>query len=252
MAAVLFGGAAPLVADDDDGGVGLEVGADYATLYLFRGLRLLGDEPVWAARAELSAGNFLVYAWGYAGDIPTDFAASGRRTPYREVDLGAEYAFELGARASLTLGATRLLYSGDVERELGFEDSWEVYAKLGWDVAFAPSIAFWQDVDAVDGGYLELAVAPSLPLGKRARLDFVAAVGFDFGYDLDPFVAADLAVAESDGDLSDARLGVDLPLALGEHLEIHAGVLRTFALDVAETLGERDDTVVTGGVTFAF
>jgi hypothetical protein len=76
----------------------LEAGADWSSIYLFRGVDLLNDESVVAPRASLSWGGLAVSYYGYFGDLP----GANR---YVEGDLTADYTFEIGKAA---VGGIRL------------------------------------------------------------------------------------------------------------------------------------------------
>ena len=62
----------PAIAQDEKAW-SLDVGVDYASHYLFRGVPLLGDNEVLVPNATFSVGNFSVYYYGYRGDLPADF-----------------------------------------------------------------------------------------------------------------------------------------------------------------------------------
>ncbi len=230
----------------------LDVGVDYADHYMFRGVPLLGDNEVLVPNATFTVGNFSVYYYGYRGDIPADFTASGNEVAYNEDDFGAEYAFALAENFSLTIGAVSYMYSDRTTEEYGFEDSYELYAIASFDVLLAPTFSYYQDMDAVEGGYASFGVSHSYPMGEKASLDFSAAVGFDFGYNLTNGLAADLGLDESNGDLNDVLIGLDVPVQLTDWFGFHVMAQQSIALDVLDDLEVDDETIFTGGVTFSF
>jgi hypothetical protein len=245
--------ASPSVAlAQDDKAWSLDVSVDYFDHYMFRGVPLLGDNEVLNPHVTYSMGNFNAYYYGYFGDIPADFTFSGNETSYHEDDLGADYTFALGEKFGLTVGIVSYMYSSEVHDDYGFEDTYELYGVAAWDVFLTPTISYWQDMDAIEGGYATFGVSHSFPLGSMASLDFSAAVGFDFGYNLPDDLAADLGLEESKGDLNDALIGLSLPVQINDWFGFHVMAQQSIALDVLDDLGIDDETILSGGVSFTF
>ncbi len=230
----------------------LDLGVDYSTRYMFRGVPLLGDNEVLTPHVTFSAGNFNVYYYGYMGDIPADFTVSGNTVSYREDDFGADYTIPIGDKFGLTLGAVSYMYSNRTSSEYGFVDTYELYAIAAFDVPLSPTLTYYRDMDAVKGGYASIGISHSVPLGSKASFDFSAAVGFDFGYNLGSDTAAGLGLKESNGDLNDLLVGVNIPIQVNDWLSVHAQVQQSIALDVLDKLGVKDQTIFTGGVSFTF
>jgi hypothetical protein len=238
--------ALPVLAQDpEEKSWTLDAGADYATTYLFRGVDLLADENVLVPHAQWTWNDFALTYYGYFGDLP----GSSR---YAEGDLSLDKTFHLGEKAGLTLGAVTYQYNSDTEQELGFLDTYEVYGVLSFDVLLSPTVSYYHDVDKIDGGYLSVAFSHSIPLGSRASLDFLGQVGFDFHYN---------NKGVSEGTPNDILVGIDLPVQLGDHFSLHAGVQRSVALKALDEIVEADpdlerqygdQTVVLGGATVSF
>src|SRR6187402_1687428 len=89
----------------------LDLGVDYSSRYMFRGVPLLGDNEVITPHATFGVGGFSAYYYGYFGDVPADFTASGAEESYQEDDFGADYTFSIGEKFSLTLGGVSYMYS---------------------------------------------------------------------------------------------------------------------------------------------
>ena len=248
--AAIAGAAAPGVAQEK--AWSLDIGVDYSTHYMFRGVPLLGDNEVLTPHVTFGAGGFSAYYYGYVGDIPADFTASGNEETYREDDFGADYTFSIGEKFSLTLGAVAYQYSSRTEEQYGFFDTYELYGMASWDVMLAPTISYWQDMDAVEGGYLQIGISNSWPLSDKVSLDFSAALGLDFGYNLNEGLAEGLGLDESSGDLNDVSLGLDLPVQVNDWFSFHVAVQQSIALDVLDDIGVDDETTFTGGVGFTF
>ncbi len=224
----------------------IDVGADYASRYLFRGVPLLGENEVVVPHAYFTFGNLGIYYDGYIGKIP-DYDSD-----YREDDIAIDYTFPVTDSFGLTVGAVKYLYNRDAERDIEYYDTYELYAIAAWDNAFSPTISYYQDMDAVDGGYLQVGIGHSMPLGQKASLDWSAAVGFDFGYNLNGDLAAAIGAKKSNGDLNDLLIGINIPVQVTDHFAFHVQAQESIALDVLDDLGVDDETVYSGGVSFNF
>ncbi len=230
----------------------VDVSVDYYDHYMFRGVPVLGDNEVLNPNVTFSSGNLNVYYYGYLGDIPADFTFSGEEASYHEDDFGADYTFALGEKSGLTVGIVSYMYSSETFEEYGFEDTYELYGILSFDMPLAPTISYYQDMDAIEGAYASLGISHSFPLGEKASLDFSAAVGFDFGYNLGDGVAADFGLEESNGDLNDVLIGLSVPVQITDWFGFHVTAQQSIALDVLDDLGVDDETVLSGGVSFTF
>lgn len=230
----------------------VDVSVDYFDHYMFRGVPLLGDNEVLNPHVTFSSGNFNAYYYGYFGDVPADFTFSGEEVSYHEDDFGADYTFALGEKFGLTVGIVSYMYTSEVTAEYGFEDTYELYGIAAWDVPLAPTISYYQDMDAVEGAYATFGISHSFPLGTKASLDFAAAVGFDFGYNLTEGYAADLGLDESNGDLNDVLIGLSVPVQINDWFGFHVMAQESIALDVLDDIGVDDETIFSGGVSFTF
>lgn len=240
-------------AAEDEKAWSFEVGLDYSSLYMFRGLNLLGeDQEVLTPRAIYAYGGLSVWYYGYLGKFDL-FDEDGNvvgEGDYTETDLGVDYTFE-GDKFWLTLGALVYLYTGEVETGLGYLDTSEVYALAGWNVPLAPTLSYYHDVDAIDGGYLALAVSHSFPAGESVSIDPSAQLGIDFGYNL-PADDLEAGLRKSSGDLNDLLLGLDVAWQATDAFALHALVQRSISLDVADDLLQPDETIWTVGGTLAW
>lgn len=223
----------------------LEGGFDYSDHYLFRGVDLLAEGPVLSPHVKLATGSWSLYYYGYLGEIPE--TSDG----YHEADFGADYTFAFG-KLALSVGASTYQYDGSVERQMAFFDTYELYAIAALDVPLAPTLSFYRDVDAVDGGYAALGVSHAFEMAHGLALGLSASLGFDFGYNLNAPAAAALGVEKSNGDLDDFLAAADLSWAATDSFSVHALVQRSVSLDVLDQLGQPDVTVWTVGATVAF
>ena len=252
LATLAFRALAPSAASAQEKSWSLDVSADYFDHYIFRGVPILGDNEVLVPHVTYSMGNFNAYYYGYFGDVPADFTFSGETASYHEDDFGADYTFALNEKFGLTVGIVSYMYSSEVTNDYGFEDTYELYAIAAWDVALAPTISYYQDMDAVEGAYATLGISHSFPLGEKASLDFAAAVSFDFGYNLTEGYAADLGLDESNGDLNDVLIGLSVPVQINDWFGFHVTAQESIALDVLDDIGGDDETIFSGGVSFTF
>jgi hypothetical protein len=184
----------------------------------------------------LTVGNFSVWSYGYLGK----FDGEDGEGDYTEIDLGADYTFSAGS-FSLTLGALTYQYTGEVEDGLGYADTEELYAIAAWDVLLTPTVSYYHDIDAIDGGYLTLGITHSFPVGEKVSFDLSGALGIDNKYN-----------GDESFKMNDILLGLDVPWQVTESFKLHAMVQQSIALDVLDELEVDDETVFTVGAGFSF
>ncbi len=215
----------------------VDVGIDWADRYLFRGVLLTGDDqPVLAANATLTIGNFSVWSDAYRGDFDGD-AGEG---DFTEIDFGADYTFSAG-NFSLTVGVVTYLYPNEVEAGLGFSDSTELGAAVAWKTLLSPSVSYQRDVDRVDGGFLRIGIEHSFAISDSVSLDWSGALGIDNEYNGDEAFA-----------LNDVLLGLDVPWQVTDAFSLHVMVEQSIALEALEDIGVDDETVFTVGAGLSF
>ena len=219
---------------------------DYSTLYLFRGVDLLDDEPVLWGSAKVTFGGLAIYSYAYGGDIPVT------GSDYREIDLGLDYTFSLGEKVALTFGGLTYMFNGDAENELGFLDTYEVYGIVAFAVPLAPTISYYHDVDVIDGGYGSIGISHGFPAGSKVTFVLSGALGFDFHYN---------NKSKGSGALNDFLLGLNVPIQITDTISVHAQVQRSIALDSLDDRAEddpalaglfEDETVFTFGGALSF
>jgi hypothetical protein len=229
--------AAEAAAEEPEKSWSVDVGFDYADQYIFRGFNLLGeDQEVLVPHVAVTMGNWSVWSYAYGGNFDTETGESH----YGEIDFGADYTWTLG-QMSLTAGALTYQYTGEVERGLGYGDTEELYLIASWDVLLAPTISYYHDIDAVDGGYLQLGVSHSFALGDKVSLDLSGAVGIDNKYNGDESFKA-----------NDLLFGVNIPWQVSDSFSLHAQVQRSIALSVLDDAGQPDETIYTIGAGLSF
>jgi len=222
-----------------------EVGLDLANRYLFRGLVQLGERAVAVPSVVFERAGWTVSYSGYVGEVPD----TGSR--YREHDFTADYTWELG-KFSLTAGALTYRFNRAAERDLEFFDTCEIYASASWDRLLKPTLSYYRDVEAVNGGYAQLALSHGFRWTDRVGLELSAAMGFDFGYNLDRDTARALSLERSKGDANDVLLGAEVAFEATDSLTLRLLVQRSLALATLDKLGQDDVSVVTAGVSYGF
>ncbi|MEO8505643.1 MAG: hypothetical protein ABI609_17235 [Acidobacteriota bacterium] len=223
----------------------LDLGADYASRYLFRGVSLLGDKHVLDPHAHFGIGNFGVYYYGYFGDIPDT------HDKYQEADFGADYTVALGEKVSLTVGAVTYQYNKSAQNDIGFFNTYEFYGILSFDTLLTPTVTFYRDVDKVEGGYLSVGISHGFTLTPKVSLNLSGSVGFDFHYNNKNV---------SNGTFNDVLLGVDLPVQITDAFSLHAMVQQTMSQTGLDKLNDDpalkqfygDQTIFTFGLAYSF
>lgn len=222
----------------------LDVGVDYASLYMFRGIDLLGDDPVLVPYVVFAHGGFSAWAYGYSGQFGSETDIEG--DDYTELDFGLDYTWGFGAEDghSLTLGALRYTYQDPPEYD-EIETN-EVYAILTFDTFLAPTFSLYYDVDVYDAGYLSLGVSHGWPLTESTSFDVAATLSYDLGYN------SLVYLGDEQNDLSDLLLGVDIPWSVTDSFGLHAGVSHSVALSVVDDIGQDDEIWFTVGASYSF
>ena len=190
-------------------------------------------------------GGLSIEYFGYIADFDSDDGEGN----YGETDLSIDYTFEI-AELSLTLGGLTYLYTSEVE-ELGVLDTWELYGIAAWEVLLQPTMSYYHDIDAIEGGYLTFGIGHSFPVVEdKLSIDLSGALGLDFGYN--QVGDEEAGVEESSGDWNDILLGVDVPWQITERFGAHVLLQRSIALDVLDELGQPDETILTVGAVVSF
>lgn len=214
------------------------VGFDLWSEYIFRGVAIQDNAPLYSPSASFDWKGLSVWYWGGYGDA----VASGEH--YEENDYGVDYTLSLfDEKLSLTAGAIMYHYPDG-----SGTDTYEFYAIASVDVFLTPTVAYYWDFDEIGASYLTLGVSHSFDLGKLVKLeepkalslDLSAALGIDFEYN------------SSDTQLNDILLGVKVPFQVTENFEVHAGVQVSIALDALDDIGQGDELIGNIGASFSF
>ncbi|MGF1655710.1 MAG: hypothetical protein ACFCU3_01890 [Verrucomicrobiales bacterium] len=199
-----------------------ELAVGYDSLYMFRGVKFA--ENLVYSDLSFSAFDFTLGAW---------YANSATQTQYDELNIYLDYTYASDFGVDLSVGVIYFNFPFD-----GGSDTWELYAGLGTDLGFvSPSLFFYYDVDAIDGGYLEFALESSYPLTDAISLDPYALISYDFGYN------------SGGNDLNHVEFGAALSIALSDNISLAPYVAVSIPLDAID---DSQDTEVWGGASVAF
>jgi hypothetical protein len=217
------------------------VGVDYYTEYIFRGLEISSDNGLIMPHVVASYKGFMASYYGYYSDVPgTDW--------YTEHDYSLDYTKALG-KLSVTAGA---LYYHYPTGESGI-DTWDLYTVLAYDFPLLnPKITLNWDIDEFHGGYGTAGISHVFDIGQYLKLKEPmaltitpsAALGIDFGYNS--------RSTGSNVNWNDVLLGLSANFVLNETVSIHAGVQCSIALDSLNDLDQGNELIGNVGVAFAF
>jgi hypothetical protein len=206
------------------------VGADsgFQSKYVWRGASLV-DEPVWQPGLTLSYQWVSVSWWGNLEMTDVNECAG----KFTEVDYTLDLSWS-GKKLNFSGGAIIYRFPNSEA-----PDTTELYAAVGADVPFFPTLTIYQDVDEVGGTYLSLALGYEQELWKPSdgfalSLSGSAAVGLgtsahnEFNYCTpDGYSCAD------QWGLTDLVLAVGVPLVVKDQWGITPAVNFSSLLDKA-------------------
>ena len=218
-----------------------EIYTGYHSIYEFRGVDF-GDDLVdtgvdlsyeLADGLSLSGGAWYA-SWDEAGGEGD------------ELDLYIGLTKTLGA-VDVSVGYTHYFFPGasDINTE-------EVYLGLATELECGLSLAltYYEDIDAIDGGYLEFEAAKGFELTESVSLDLVAGAAWSYDYNSE-------TVAAGDGSLSGFNhfyISAALPIALKEDVTLTPYIKFVAADDdLANTSDASDgnDDLFYGGVSLS-
>lgn len=222
-----------------------EVGADYFSQYIFRGVDLLHNNPVAVPHVALSCHGFGLYYYGYYG-------ASGTKgnSVYEEQDWAGDYTHTLGNdKLSGTVGVIAYDYFDHKDGK----NTVELYGVLAysWDV-LNPKILINWDIDEFHGGYGQAVISHDFVLTKCLKLEEPmtltitpsAALGVDFGYNS--------RTTPGNVNWNDLLLGLSANMQLCKYVSAHAGVQFSVALNSLNDIGQHNETIANFGLKFVY
>ncbi len=224
---------------ESDVGVALDV--PVLSSYVWRG-QTLNDEMAVQPSLTASAAGFAINTWA---NCNVDGAYGGE---FSEVDLTASYSQTVGPVA---LGAGVVQYTFPNQtmavedgEDVAYPGTVEVYVSAGLpDVALAPTLTVYRDVDEIDGTYGTLGAGQAFELTEKISLAVSASLGAgDADYNAGYFGVDDAA-------LNDLVLGAALPISVLENLSVKPAISYVCLpdsdiRDAAEAVYGEDDAVV--------
>ena len=197
--------------------VDLEVA--FNSKYVWRGIVVVND---WVAQPSFTAGigGFSFNAW--ADYMLTD--ENNRRNEIDEIDLTADYTFDLG-KFSIPVGIIRYTFPNS---DVG--DTTELYAGVSYDWIVTPSVTIYKDVQESNGWYVLGALDYSLDLPKiNDMIGWSLGVGASIGYGSDD--NNDFYYGSDKGGFTDYSGYISLPFSIGEYFSVTPQVVFTGLVD---------------------
>jgi hypothetical protein len=159
-------------------GVEFEATLGYNSIYEFRGSDF-GDNMI---EAGFSLSNEFSNGYSLSGGIwYADTRGTGDQESFNELDVYAGIGKSWG-KFDLSLGYTYYAFPNSIgsdTSEFSFGVATETYYGIGL------GLTYFQDVDAISGGYLEFEASKSFELTETVGLDLSAGVAWSFNYSLD-------------------------------------------------------------------
>jgi hypothetical protein len=222
----------------------VSAGFDLWSEYIFRGVRIADNDPLYSPSASFAWKGLSLWYWGGYGD------SEGPDDTYEENDFGADYTLTFfDDKLSITGGGLMYEYPDGNSGA----DTYEVYGKAAYDILLQPNVALYWDIDEFHGGYLTFGIGHSFDLGPLVELkepmawslDPSAALSVDLGYN-DRSTDSNVA-------LNDLLFGVRTSFTVTEHIELHTGIQYSVALDSLANAGLANNHLIGNvGVGFSF
>jgi len=220
-----------------------EMGGDYFSEYIFRGVEVSNDRALFVPHAMAGWKWFTATYYGYYSHVNVPGNDS-----YYEQDFTLDGTVTSG-KFSLTGGA---IYYDYPDAKDGV-DTWEMYAIVAYDFPLlSPKLSFYHDLDQFRSSYGTLSISHAFDLTKRVGLKDPMALT------LTPSAALSLdfnnwsKAKRSNVDWNDVLLGISANWTITQNLSAHAGVQLSFPLGSLKDTGQGDEWVGNVGVTCAF
>lgn len=235
--------AAPAVTEPATKDWKVEVGADYCSEYIFRGVDVSHNNPLAQDHLLVGYKGFTATYYGYYS--PVDVPGLGW---YTEHDYTLDYTITL-KKFTITAGA---LYYQYPNGRSGV-DTWDLYTVAAYDFPLLnPKATLNWDVDEFGTGYGTVGISHVFDLTKTVGLKDPmtlsitpsAALGIDFGYNSKK--------TQSNIDWNDVLLGVSVNLGITKNVSVHAGVQCSIALNSLSNINQGDEVIGNVGVAVAF
>lgn len=180
--------------------IGLDVGIDFFSKYIWRGQNLV-DDWVMQPSASMGIGDFTLGVWGNV-DMTND---KDEEWNFTEVDYTLDYSADLTEGIGYSLGYIYYAFPQ------GSNDTYEFYGGLNFDVFLSPSVTWYYDSDEVNGSYVALAIGHSIELSEECpvSMDIGLGVGWaDSNYN-------EYYWGVDDDGFNDLTVSVGFPMEIG-------------------------------------
>lgn len=175
-------------AQEEKKSIGLTVGTDYYSTYLFRGAEWMGGEGAFAPYISYDImGTGLVIS--VAGELSQN-QASTTATNAQSIDFGLDYSYTFAKLVTVSAGAWYWYYID--------EDDWSfltLSASVGFEVFLKPTISYTHDLyfngEAYEDFYLTLSIGHDFDLGKGATLGLGLSAGMYHAPSVDSELSSD-------------------------------------------------------------
>lgn len=200
----------------DLGGASVDVsaGAGVLSKYVWRGV-ILTDDPVVQPWVTVGAKGLSLNLWSNVdlGDV------NGHSGDFTELDYTLDYTV---AVKSLKLSAGAVHYTFP---NTEYDPTTEIYLGVGTSLPCSPSLKIYQDVDLVEGTYVSLSGARSIPLGCTS-IDISGALGFGSGKHNEFYYYTPDA-----GGIADFLLSASVPFTIAEKYTVAPNLTFTSLLN---------------------
>jgi hypothetical protein len=220
-----------------------EVGLDYFSEYVFRGVDVSRHQPVIVPHALAGWKGLTATFVGYY----SDYDAPGNDW-YTEHDYSLDYTHTFG---KLNLTAGGLYYS--YPRGRSGVDTWDLYGVAAYDFPLLnPKMTINWDVDKFHTGYGTASISHPFDLTKTVGLKDPmtltitpsAALGIDFGYNSQQ--------TKANVNWNDVLLGLSAGWQITKNIQLHTGVQFSIALDSLHEINQHNEVIGNAGITLTF
>jgi hypothetical protein len=228
----------------EDEGPTVELSVPYYTKYMSRGFLTVND-PVLQPGATVGYKGFCVNVWGNYN--LTD--KIGKKDKFSEVDLTAQYTFELGD-FSLPVGVIHYLYPNMAQ-----PSTTEVFAAASYKWIVTPTFTVYQDVGDQHGTYATLALGYELELpAPMADVAWGLAFQLQGGWGSADYCKYGYNWGVDSAHFTDILFSVGLPIKIKEFLTVKPGFYQVWLVDseIRDAAGWDSKNYFGLTLTFAF
>lgn len=199
-----------------------ELAASVLSAYIWRGQELSRNSTVVQPSVTLNYKGLSANVWGNLDTKP--YAAAGEQyaSNYTETDVTFSYSRKIGI---VQVGAGYLYYGLAAAVPGGTDplDSQELFATLGLDTVFAPTLTVYKEIDHYHQWYALLGVSHTFTLHQKVGLKLAATASYLKSEDASTYAKYDsnsAATADKFNNFHDGTVSISLPVAVTKSLII--------------------------------